>query len=181
MEKCSVGNILESPCGTGKYRIYKKTEIEDLTLEQAELLRLRSRIANFDDVIDVCNYHKKQFLDDFSNNFRYKCADPLAIHKSLVKTNLHEVSLEDFKKGFFKYDILPGLKVGNCWKKISTISENIDSEESEENIYDVSFESASGIVHKSLQLLDCSPLKTVKTDRKLYLGKRKINDISKRF
>ena len=37
------------------------------------------------------------------------------------------------------------------------------------------------IANQSLELLDCSPIKVIRTDRTVSLGKRKINDFTTKF
>lgn len=51
---------------------------------------------SFNSIADVCVRHKTQFIKDFSHGFR-KCEDPLGIQKSAVRTNLHEVTREEYK------------------------------------------------------------------------------------
>jgi len=43
-EKCSVGKILDLNCKIGKYRSINKTELDDLSFNDVELLKLRSKI-----------------------------------------------------------------------------------------------------------------------------------------
>ena len=52
--KCSIGSVLNSDCDNGKSRSYHKTEVDDLSLEETEFLRLRTNILHFDKVADIC-------------------------------------------------------------------------------------------------------------------------------
>ena len=46
---------------------------------------------------------------------------------------------------------------------------------------DKSFESSTDFVNLSLQLFDCSPLKALKPNRTVKLGKKKIKDVIVKF
>ena len=135
MESCSVGSILNLECGTGKNNSYFKIDIDELPLGQVELLRIRSKIDYFADVVDLCPRHKFQFIDNFSNTHRYKCADPFSLHKTLVKTNLHEVSLWEYNNFFACYDILPGQRV--CMKCLKRAKD--DDNDNTLKVYFLSF------------------------------------------
>ena len=46
---------------------------------------------------------------------------------------------------------------------------------------DLSFEVACSLVNQSLEIFDCSPLKAIRLDRTVALGKRKIQDVTSKF
>lgn len=192
MDICSIGSILNLKCGSAKDKVFSKIDIDDLPIGQAELLRIRSRIESFSDVVDVCKKHKLQFIDSFSNANMYRCVDPFKMHTKLVKTNLHEVTLPEFHSNMFSSrDVLPGHRVCRkcCQKAKDTITPDTDGPTTdvpadiemmtEEN--EISVETAHEIANKSLEFLDCSPLKNVKTDRALQAGKRKISKVTGAF
>ena len=85
-----------------------KTDIDDLPIGQVELLRIRSKIGTFADIIDLRPKHKLQFINNYSYEHQYKCVDPFSIHKQLVKMNLHEVKLAKFHSMFSTYTVLLG-------------------------------------------------------------------------
>ena len=70
---------------------------------------IRTKIKAFNTVENVCKYHKTQFVTKFSNNYR-RCADPLRSHKNVVKTSLHEITLEEFRLYCIPSEISPGQK-----------------------------------------------------------------------
>ena len=63
--------------------------------------------------------------------------------------------------------------------------ENVDIEHLNENEVmgtdEISQETANVIINKSLGMLECSPLKVLRPDRTLSMGKRKIKDITTKF
>ena len=190
MEKCSVGTILSLACGLGRYdEVYTKIEIDDLPITHRELLRIRTKITTLNDVTDVCSKHKSQFIDNFSNLHRYKCVDPFKVHKAFAKKNLHEVTLAEFHNIFQAHNVLPGQRV--CMKCLKKCKDNVDDtipptdDEIEQNVEmedeEMSTETALDIVDKSLELFDCSPMKTVKADRTINKGNRKINHVTDAF
>ena len=67
-EKCSFGSILDLNCTVRQGRKNFIIDIDDLTLWESELLKIRSKISNFNTVKNVCKYHKIQFVNEFSNN-----------------------------------------------------------------------------------------------------------------
>ena len=133
-------------------------------------------------------YHKTQFVTEFSNYYR-RCADPLRSHKNVVKTSLHEITLEEFKLCCIPYKILPGQKLCICCKNKVFVekkaNENVDIEHENENEVmetdEISHEIANHIVNQSLQILECSPLKVFRSERTLSAGKRKIKDVTTKF
>ena len=94
-EKCSIGTILNLNCNICENRKNFKIDVEDLSLLEYWLLKIRTKINDFKTVENVCKYHKTQFVTEFSNYYR-RCADPLRSHKNVVKTGLHEITLEEF-------------------------------------------------------------------------------------
>ena len=95
-EKCSIGTVLNSNCNIRENRKNSKINVEDLSLSDYELLKIRTKINDFSIVENVCKYHRTQFVTEFSNSYR-RCADPLGSHKNVVKTSLHEITLGEFK------------------------------------------------------------------------------------
>ena len=167
-------------------------------------------------------YHKTQFVTEFSNYYR-RCADPLRSHKNVVKTSLHEITLEKFRlycipheilpgdplrshKNVVKtslheitleefrlyctpYEILPGRKLCFRYKNKVCVekkeNENVDIELETRNEVmetgEISHETANGIVNQSLEMLECSSLKVLRSDRILSIDKRKIKDVTTKF
>ena len=70
--------------------------MEDLSLYEVELIQFRAKMYSFNSKADVCVRHKTRFIKDLSHGFR-KCEDPLGIQKSVIRRNLHEVTLEEYK------------------------------------------------------------------------------------
>ena len=136
--------------------------------------------------------HKLQYIDNFSNTHRFKCADPFLVHKAFVKTNLLKVLLSEYSNFFTRHGILPERRV--CMKCLKR-AEDSDSEDNvpKDNVNEIcesdigmekdkiSFETACNITEKCLELLDCSPLKNVKSNRALQTGKRKIRSVTSAF
>ena len=46
---------------------------------------------------------------------------------------------------------------------------------------EVLHETANNIVNQSLEVLECSPLKVLRSDRALSVGKKKIKDVKTKF
>ena len=71
------------------------------------------------------------------------------------------------------------VKANICWEKRK--SEYVDTEHENENEVmetdEISHETANGIVKQSLEMLECSPLKLLWSDRTLSIGKRKIMEL----
>ena len=95
-EKCSIGIILNLNCNIRKNRKNFKIDVEDLSLLECELLKIITKIEDFNTVENVCKYYKTQFLTDVSNYYR-RCADPLRSHKNVVKSSFHKIALEEFR------------------------------------------------------------------------------------
>ena len=126
-KKYSIGTILKLDCHVGKQKKNLKVDVEELPLHQLELLRLRTNIGGeFSEVVkNICSNHRYCFISDFSNSCR-KCVDSLSIHKTSVKTSLHEITLEEHKQFCARYRILPGQKI--CfWCKNKIFVKNVDS------------------------------------------------------
>ena len=90
-DSCCIGLNLKQKCTDREGKIIK-IDIDDLSLVQVELLKVRSSIHEFALVKEVCKKHKNQLLRDYSVNFK-KSEDPYKTHKTSAKTNLHEVTL----------------------------------------------------------------------------------------
>ena len=122
--RCSFGIILNSNCISRRKN--EQIDIDDLSLMEVELIKLRSAIANFSEVTGICQHHKNQYVQDYSNNF-WKCTDPLNTHQNIVKSNLHVVTSEEYKQ-ITQYEVLLGQKIWrNCVKTIFK-SEGADQE-----------------------------------------------------
>ena len=157
--------------------MFCKFDKEDLSLRQVEPIQVKVKIDGFNRVTNVCVHHKIRFIKDLSPGFR-KCEDPLGIHKFAVKTHLLEVTLEEYKLICQNYDILPGQRIcRNCTAKSFNQTEPEEKEvkflEQSMQVDDRSFACASGFVNLSLQLFDCSPLKALKPDKTVKLGKKR--------
>jgi len=79
---------------------------------------LQFRVENYDRVCDgnICNHHKREYLDYYSRK-KLKCCDPLKIHKKNVKTNLRIISttLSDTYYKVKRKTLIPGEKLcRNC-------------------------------------------------------------------
>ena len=109
-DKCSIGTVFNLNCNVRENRKNFKIDVEDLSLLEYELLKIRAKIKDFNTVENVCKYHKTQFVTEFSNYYK-RCADPLRSHKNVVKTSLHEINLEEFRLCCIPYEILPGQKL----------------------------------------------------------------------
>lgn len=80
-ENCLICIVLNLNCNVCENRKSLKIDVEDLSLLGYELLKARTKIADFDIGKNVHN-HKTQFFTEISNNYR-RCADPLKSHKML--------------------------------------------------------------------------------------------------
>ena len=100
-DSCCIGLNLKQRCTDREGKIIK-INIDDLSLAEMKLLKVRWSIHDFDSVKEVCKKHKNQLLRDYSVNFK-KCEDPFKKHKRSVKTNLHEVRLDEFKHSLHNY------------------------------------------------------------------------------
>lgn len=96
--------------------------------EKQELL-WRAGIPVSIEVDEICQFHKKKFLENFSAN-QNCCADPFDVHTKYVKFQLREVDLLDSVDAlsFLNKNIVPGTKLcNNCRIKLS---QNIAAEKS---------------------------------------------------
>ena len=126
---------------------------------------------------------QKSTVEKILANFK-KCEDPFKKHKTSVKTNLHEVTLDEFKHSLHNYCVLPGQKLfRRCFKECNESKGEPDIIMHEITYEtEMSFEEACDVTNKSLRLLYCSPLKKhVRTDRAFNHGKRKIKEFTKKF
>ena len=85
---------------------------------------------------------------------------------------------EEYKQ-ITQYKVLPGQKIcRNCVKtifKTEDADQNDDVEEvMTEDSDQMSVEAATELVNDSLEMLECSPMKILRSDRTLKLRKRKI-------
>ena len=78
-EDCLIRTVLNLNCNVCENRKSLKIDVEDLSLLGYELLKVRTKSADFDIGKNVRKYHKTQFLTEFFNNYR-RCADPLKSH-----------------------------------------------------------------------------------------------------
>ena len=121
----------------------------------------------------MCKYHKIQLVIEFPNYYK-RCADPLRSHKNVVKASLHEITLEELMLYCIPCEILPGQKLCfRCKNKVfveKKENENVDVEHEKENEVietdEISHETTNDIVNKSLEMLECFPLKVLQSDRK---------------
>lgn len=95
MEKCSIGIATKTDC---HLNIFSKTcklyGMTTLSSEEISLLafRLSGQYSKFKQG-SICQYHKCQYLDYFSRNYK-KCSYPIKRHKRPVIDNLYEITLE---------------------------------------------------------------------------------------
>ena len=85
------------------------------------------------------------------------------------------MTLEQYKQ-ITQYEVLPGQKI--CRNYVIFNSENVDQNEDIEEVMtgdsdQLSVEAAAELVNDLLEMLECSPLKTLRSDRTLKLGERK--------
>ena len=159
-QKCSIGTILNLNCNVRKNRKNFQIDVEDLSLLEYKLLKIRTKIIDFNTVENVCKYHKTQFVTKFSNHYR-RYADPLRSHKNVVKTSLHEITLEEFRLYCIPYEILPGQKLCfRCKNKVfveKKEKEKVDIEHENKNEVmvadEILHETANEIVNLSFEIL----------------------------
>ena len=110
-----------------------------------------------------------QFVTEFPNYYT-RFADPLRSHKNLVKTRLHEKTLEEFRLYCIPYEIQPGQTFCFCYKYKIFVdkkeNENVNIEhENENNVMEtdkISHETANQFANQSLEMLECSSLKVLR-------------------
>ena len=98
-------------CGASKKNNFTKIVIDDVPIGQVELLRIRSKIGTFANVVNSCLKHKLEFSDNYTHEHWYKCVEPFSLHKQLVKMNLHEVTLPEFYSIFSTYNVPLGQQI----------------------------------------------------------------------
>ena len=187
-EKYSIGTILNLNRNVRENRKDFKIDVEDLSLLEYELLKIRTKIEEFNTVGNVCKYHKTQFVTEFSNHYR-RYADPLRSHKNVMKTSLHKITLKEFRLYCITYEILPGQKLCFRCKNKEFVekkeNENVDTEHENDNdtmeTDEILYETANDIVNQSLEMLERSSLKISRPDRTLSIGKRNIKDVTIKF
>ena len=88
------------------------------------------------------------------------------------------MTLEEYKQ-ITQYEVLPGQKI--CKNCVKTVFESEDADHNDGvgevmtgDSDQMSVEAAMELVNDSLKMLECSRLKTLRSDRTLKLGKRKI-------
>ena len=132
-QKCSIGTIPNFNCNIRENRKNCKIDVEELSLLGYELLKI-TKIKNFNALKNMCKYHKPQFVTEFSNYYRR--ADPLRSHKNVVKTSLHEITLEEFRLYCIPQEILGQKLCFRCKNKVfveKKENENVDTEHENEN------------------------------------------------
>ena len=102
-------------CNIHENRKNSKIDVQDLSLLEYKLLKIRTKIKDFNTVQNVSKYHKPQLVTEFSNYYR-GCVDPLRNHKNAVRTSLHEITVT---AGFVKqaFDNKNVLTITNCYNK----------------------------------------------------------------
>ena len=68
---CSIGKIIQLKCYAGKYRSFYKFDIEDLSLQEVELIRVRAKVNSFDSIIDDCTRKLKYSI--FLTSMLFSC------------------------------------------------------------------------------------------------------------
>ena len=124
--RCSFGIILNSNCISRRKK--EQIDIDDLSLMEVELIKLCSAISNFSEVTGICQHHKNWYVRDYWNNLR-KCAYALNIHQNIVKSNLHVVTLEEYKQ-ITQYEVLPGQKI--CRNCVKTMFKSEDADQNDD-------------------------------------------------
>ena len=88
------------------------------------------------------------------------------------------VTLEEYKQ-ITQYEVLPGQKF--CKNSVKTVFKSKDADQNDVvgevmtgDSDQMLVEAAMELVNDSLKMLECSQLKTLRSDRTLKLGKRKI-------
>ncbi len=93
LSNCSIGEKLESECHKdGKNRTSGFKELQHVSLEDQDVLKLRTNIKTLEDCKDICFYHERFFLVKYSG-YQLTCCDPLQHHSKPVKRNLKVISL----------------------------------------------------------------------------------------
>lgn len=83
VQKCTFGKELNSTCHL-KHYVKKSSllEVKSLTLEDQNLLYIRSGVSSFKkDEAMICLHHQAVFLTHFSSLQRNKCCNPFDLHK----------------------------------------------------------------------------------------------------
>jgi hypothetical protein len=88
--QCSVGVKLSEMCDSVSYGKRKEVkDVDSLPEDSVKLLKLRVS----DDIIDVCTYHRKKYLDNYTHLFGRTCCDPYTQHKKIIRKSLRKISL----------------------------------------------------------------------------------------
>ena len=187
LSNCSIGEKLESECHKdGKNRTSGFKELQHVSLEDQDVLKLRKNIKKLEDCKDICFYHERFFLVKYSG-YQLTCCDPLQHHSKPVKRNLKVISLNYSKVQAEKgRTLVPGKKLcPRCFSDLENVSLGCENEmdtlfePSDLEGEDVSVEHNKEVANTSLSSLECSPLKYVRGDRVRSYGKRKITEASR--
>ena len=97
--------------------------------------------------------------------------------QNIVKSNLHVVPLEEYKQ-ITQYKFLPGQKICRNWVKTIFKNEDADQNDDIEKVMigdsdQILAKAGTELVNDSLEMLECSPLKTLPSSRTLKLGKER--------
>lgn len=118
--KCFVGWSNNTKCGDDITKNDRIWNFDELSSEEQLLLELRIPNINFK---NICSYHRLYYLNNYSLKQNI-CLDPFKKHKSSIKNNLREISVDiyyKFKQATGKI-ITPGKKLClNCLKEINRI------------------------------------------------------------
>ena len=70
-----MGKILKSSCYVGRHRKFYKTQRDQTRLQELELLKVKTRTDSLENLLDICAFHKGQYIAEFGNKFQ-KYSDP---------------------------------------------------------------------------------------------------------
>jgi len=80
--ECSIGFLINDECH--KLHYSRKSQMEVCTEEELKLLQMRLDNS----VKTACTYHKKKFLDKFTNYFGTSCINTLGRHRKKITSSL---------------------------------------------------------------------------------------------
>lgn len=83
-----MGKITQTNCSSGK----RFHQIQDIEVKEYKLLKYR--IENFFKISggDICDEHKRYYLDNYYKR-KTICCNPYGIHKKYIKTDLRTIEL----------------------------------------------------------------------------------------
>ena len=115
---CSIGKIKETACS---YRDGNEfISVNNLKEEEKELLVMRTELA-YNELIDICIYHKRRYLTKYQFNFGQECCDPFQRHKKRITKGLREITISYCKMFSSNYGLAPGKKIcSTCRGKLQT-------------------------------------------------------------